>query len=60
MLASEPAERFQTANELLEILASNSDILLPILESEASISDQFDLGDRAFNSIIEQPERPKI
>lgn len=56
MLASEPAERFQTANELLEILASNSDILLPILESEASITDDFDLGYRGLNPISEKPE----
>ncbi len=57
MLASEPVERFQTANELLEILASNSDILLPIIESNASISDQFDLGDRELNPIIEKPDK---
>jgi serine/threonine-protein kinase len=61
MLASEPTERFQTANELLEILASNSDILLPILQSEASIPDDFDLGDRGSNTIIKTPEYyPKI
>ena len=57
MLASEPAERFQTANELLEIMASNSDILLPIIESNASIFDNLDFGDRELNIFIEKPDK---